>query len=82
MVPPWTVWGSDDRLIVAWRLAGVGGLLILGGPPFFAVVNHGVQINLVFGPMLGVGLIYLGCGWRSPKVHGFFGCTCSRRPQE
>jgi hypothetical protein len=51
-------------LVAAWRWEGIGGLLILGGLAFFAVVNHGVPLNLVFAPMLVVGLIYLGCGWR------------------
>jgi len=45
-------------------MGGIGGLLILFGPPFFAIVNHGIQLNLVFGPMFWVGLVYLGCGWR------------------
>ena len=41
-------------------------LLILGGIAFFAIVNYGVPINLVFGPMFVVGLICLGCGvWRA-----------------
>jgi hypothetical protein len=51
-------------LIVGWKWEGVGGLLILGGFAFFAVVNRGVKLNVVFAPMLAVGLIYLGCGWR------------------
>ena len=55
-------------LIAAWKWERIGGLLIVGGLAFFAVVNHGIQINLVFGPMLGVGLIYLGCGWRGGRM--------------
>jgi len=51
-------------LVVAWKWERIGGVLILGGLAFFAVVNHGVRLNLVFGPMLAVGLLYLGCGWR------------------
>ena len=44
--------------------------MILGGLAFFAVVNHGIQLNAVFGPMLAVGLLYLLCGWpRSRKAH-------------
>ena len=54
-------------LIVAWKWEGVGGLLILGGFAFFAIVNHGIRLNLVFGPMLAVGLIFLGCGWLESK---------------
>jgi hypothetical protein len=67
-------------LATAWKWERIGGLLILGGLAFFAVVNHGIKLNLVFGPMLAVGLLYLGCGWKSPKVHGFFGCTHPRHP--
>jgi hypothetical protein len=55
-------------LVVAWKWERIGGVLILGGLAFFAIVNHGIQLNLVFGPMLAVGLIYLGCGWKSLKV--------------
>jgi len=51
-------------LVVAFRWKRIGCLLILGGLAFFAIVNHSVQVNLVFGPMLAVGLLYLGCGWR------------------
>ena len=43
-------------LIVAWKWERIGGLLILGGLAIFAVVNHGVRLNLVFGPMVAVGL--------------------------
>jgi len=49
-------------LVVAWRWERIGGALILGGLAFFAVVNHGVRLNLVSAPMLAVGLMYLGCG--------------------
>ena len=49
-------------LVVALKWEGVGGSLILGGMAFFAVVNGGVRLNLVFGPMFLVGLICLGCG--------------------
>jgi hypothetical protein len=42
----------------------------VGGFALFAVVNHGIRFNLVFGPMLAVGLLYLLCGClRSWKVH-------------
>jgi len=50
-------------MIVAWKWEGIGGLLILGGFAFFAVVNHGIRFNIVFGAMLGAGVLYLGCGW-------------------
>ena len=55
-------------LIVAWKWEGVGGLLILGGLGFFAAVNHGVRLNVVFGPMLLTGLLFLFCWWRTPKI--------------
>lgn len=51
-------------LVAAWKWERIGGLLILCGPPFFAVVNHGIRIKLVFGPMFLVGLLFLGYGWR------------------
>ena len=57
-------------LVVAWQWERIGGILILGGLVFFAIVNHGVRLNLVFGPMLAVGLIYLGCGWWRGRQHG------------
>ena len=41
-------------LIAAWKWERIGGLLILGGLAFFAVVNHGIRFNVVFGPMLTV----------------------------
>ncbi len=51
---------------VAWKWEGVGGILVLSGLAFFAIVNHGVNLNVVFGPMLVVGLLYLACGsWRA-----------------
>ena len=55
-------------LIVAWKWERIGGPLILGGFAFFAIVNHGVRLNLVFGPMFVVGLIYLACGWMKRNV--------------
>ncbi len=53
--------------IVAWKWERLGGLLILGGLAHFAIVNHGVPLNVVFGPWLLTGLLYLGCGWRTAK---------------
>ena len=57
-------------LIVAWKWEGVGGLLILSGWAFFAVVNHGVRFNVVFGPLLVTGIMYVVCWWasRSPTL--------------
>ncbi len=54
-------------LILAWKWEGIGSLLILGGFAFFAVVNHGIKLNLAFGPMLAVGLIYSVCGWMAKR---------------
>ena len=56
-------------LIIAWKWEGVGGLLILGGFGFFAAVNHGIRLNVVFGPLLATGLMYLACWWmnKSPS---------------
>ena len=56
--------------IVAWRWEGIGSLLILGGFALFAIVNHGVPINVVYGPWLVTGLLYLICWWRTPKMVG------------
>lgn len=56
--------------IVAWRWEGVGGGLILFGFILFAIVNHGVPLNIVFGPLLATGLLYLTCWWRKPKAVG------------
>mgnify|MGYP000876044226 CR=1 FL=1 len=56
--------------IVAWRREGIGGLVILGGFTLFAVVNHGVPLNIVFGPWLLTGVLYLVCWWREPKAAG------------
>jgi len=47
--------------IAAWKWEGIGGVLILGGFAFFCIVNHGIPLNIVFGPWLLTGLIYLGC---------------------
>jgi hypothetical protein len=51
--------------IVAWKWEGIGSLLILVGFALFAIVNHGVPLNIVFGPCLVTGLLYLVCWWRS-----------------
>jgi len=55
-------------LIIAWKWEGVGGLLILGGFGFFAAVNHGIRLNVVFGPMVVTGLLFLLCWWRTRKA--------------
>lgn len=56
--------------IAAWKWEGIGGGLILGSYVLFAVVNHGIPFNLVFGPWLLTGLIYLACGWRRTRAAG------------
>jgi hypothetical protein len=56
--------------IVAWKWEGIGGLSIFGGFVLFAIVNHGVPLNVVFGPWLVTGLLYLLCWWRTPTTVG------------
>jgi len=56
--------------IAAWKWEGIGGLLILSGFVFFSIVNHRISINIVFGPWLLTGLLYLACGWMKNKVAG------------
>jgi len=60
-------------LILAWKWEGIGGLLILGGFAAFAIVNHGIRFNVVFGPLLVTGLLYLACWWISSR-----GCLSPR----
>ncbi|MGA2258600.1 MAG: hypothetical protein ABSG53_28375 [Thermoguttaceae bacterium] len=55
-------------LVFAFRWEGIGGLLILGGFACFSMVNHRISMNIVFGPWLLTGLIYLACGWMKSKV--------------
>jgi hypothetical protein len=54
--------------IAAWKWEGIGGGLILGNYVLFAVVNRSISLNIVFGPWLLTGLLYLGCGWRRAKT--------------
>ena len=54
--------------VVAWKWEGIASLLILGGFALFAIVNHGVPLNIVFGPWLVTGLLYLVCWWRTSKT--------------
>ena len=56
--------------IAAWKWEGVGGVLILGGFAFFSIVNHRISLNIVFGPWLLTGLIYLACWWMKRKSAG------------
>jgi hypothetical protein len=55
--------------VVAWKWEGTGSLLILGGFALFAIVNHGVPLNIVFDPWLVTGLLHLICWWRSGETH-------------
>ena len=54
--------------IAAWKWDGWGGLLILTAFALFAVVNHGVPLNIVFGPWLLTGLLHLACRWLKNKA--------------
>jgi hypothetical protein len=54
--------------IAAWKREGIGSVLILGSFVLFAVVGHGIAINLVFCPWLLTGLLYLACGWMRGKA--------------
>jgi hypothetical protein len=54
--------------IAAWKWEGIGGLLILSGFAFFAVVDGRIPFNIVFGPWLLTGLLYLACGWRKSRA--------------
>jgi hypothetical protein len=56
--------------IVAWKWEGIGSLIILGGFALFAIVNHGVPLNIVYAPWLITGLLYLACWWKQPKMAG------------
>ena len=54
--------------IVAFRWEGIGGILILSGFAFFSIVNHRISLNVVFGPWLLTGLLYLGCWWMKRRA--------------
>jgi hypothetical protein len=54
-------------LIVALKWDNIGGLLILAGFAFFAIVIGGIPLNLIFVPIPFVGLLYLICGWWKTK---------------
>jgi hypothetical protein len=59
--------------IAAWKWEGIGGLLIVGSLALFAVVSHGVPLNVIFGPWLLTGLLHLACwvlGGRSGRATG------------
>jgi len=48
--------------VIRWtaRILGTAILALV-----VAIVNHGVPLNVVFGPVLVTGLLYLGCWWIS-----------------
>ena len=54
-------------LIVAWKWEGLGGILLLGGSSFCAVVGYSPEA-LAYGGALG--LLFLFCWWRTPKRKG------------
>ncbi len=54
--------------IVAWRWEGIGGGLILLGFILFAIVNHGVPLNIVFVPWIATGMLYQVCWWRTSRA--------------
>ncbi|MGO9109709.1 MAG: hypothetical protein ACLP9L_10785 [Thermoguttaceae bacterium] len=56
--------------IAAWKWEGIGGVLILSSYFLFAIMNHGIPFNIVFGPWLLTGLLFLGCAWMESKVAG------------
>ena len=49
-------------LLVAWIWERIGGTMILCGFAAFAIVNHGIHFNLVFGSLPVMGLLFLLCG--------------------
>ncbi len=50
-------------LIIAWKLEGIGGLIVLGGYLMFAVVNPGsVSMNVVFIFPL-TGILFIAYWW-------------------
>ncbi|MEA2063375.1 MAG: hypothetical protein U9P14_06740 [Gemmatimonadota bacterium] len=56
-------------LIAAWRWEFIGGVLILVGYTFFMVVEQRIIFfNIVFGPLLITGILYLFCWWRTRKA--------------
>jgi hypothetical protein len=56
--------------MIAWRWEGVGGSLIVGSFALFSIMNHGFRINIVFGPWLLSGVLYLACWWLSTNATG------------
>lgn len=54
-------------LVAGWKWEGIGGLLIVGGFAVFSVVNGRVSLNVIMGPMLLAGLLYLACRWQRPN---------------
>lgn len=54
-------------LLVGWKWEGAGGILILGGFAWFAIVNGRFQLNALMVVWLGVGVLYLICWWRNRR---------------
>jgi hypothetical protein len=55
-------------LIVAWKWEGLGGILILGGTAFCAIVNY--RLVPAWCAIGTLGLLFLCCWWRTPKRTG------------
>lgn len=51
--------------LLAWKREAAGAALILSGFTLFAVINHGIELNAVFAPMLFTGVAYAVCAWWS-----------------
>ena len=53
--------------LLAWKHEGIGGALILLGFASFSIVNHGIELNAAFAPMLLTGLLYSVCAWSTRR---------------
>lgn len=49
--------------LVAWKREAAGAAMILTGYAAFAVINHRIELNAVFAPMLFTGVAYAVCAW-------------------
>ena len=54
--------------LLAWKREAAGAALILSGFTLFAVINHGIELNAVFAPMLFTGVAYAVCAWWSRSL--------------
>ena len=53
--------------LLDWCWDGVGGLPVLDGADFFAIVNRPVRLAGFLAPKLAVKLLHVGCGSRRAK---------------